>query len=96
MVMMGHAVSMDRYLVRGQVMVVRVVMGMGVPVRVSIRVDMGMFMGMHGSMAMRVPVRMRCLTSGIAPEKQHAAHPGNDQARKYTKPWVEALRDHIA
>jgi hypothetical protein len=96
MVMMAHAVSLDRRLVRGQAMVVRVVMGLCMPVRVSIRVDMCMSMSMYVSMAMRVPVRMRCLTSGVAPEKQHTAHPGNDQARKYTKPWVEALRDHIA
>jgi len=94
--MMVHAVSLDRRLVRDQAMVVRVVMGLGMPVRVTIRVDMCMAMGMHVSMAMRVPVRMRCLTSGVAPEKQHTAHPGNDQSRKYTEPWVEALRDHIA
>ena len=94
--MMVHAVSLDRRLVRDQAMVVRVVMGLGMPVRVTIRVDMCMAMGMHVSMAMRVPVRMRCLTPGVAPEKQHTAHPSNDQARKYTKPRVEALRDHIA
>ena len=92
MVMMVHAVSLDR----DQAMVVRVVMGMCMPVRVTVRVDMCMSMGMHVAMAMRVPVCMRCLTFGVAPEKQHTAHPGNDQARKYTKPWVEALRDHIA
>ena len=94
--MMVHAVSLDRRLVRDQVIVVRVVMGLCMPVRVTICVDMCRSMGMHVSMAMRVPVRMYCLTSGIAPEKQHTAHPSNDQARKYTKPWVEALRDHIA
>jgi Na+-transporting NADH:ubiquinone oxidoreductase subunit NqrE len=93
---MVHAMSMDRCLVRGQVMVVRVVMGMCMPVRVTMRVGTCMSMGMQVSMAMRVPVRMRCLTSGVAPEKQHTAHPGNDQARKYPKPWVKALRDHIA
>ena len=90
--MMVHAVSLDR----DQAMVVRVVMGMGMPVRVTMRVGTWMSRGMHVSMAMRVPVRMRCLTSGVAPEKQRTAHPGNDQARKYTKPRVEALRDHIA
>jgi hypothetical protein len=96
MVVMVHAVSLDRHLVRGQVIVVRVVMGLCMPMRVTIRVDMCMSMGMHVSMAMRVPVRMHRLTSGVAPEKQHTAHPGNDQARKYAKPGVEALRDHIA
>ena len=94
--MMVHAVSLDRRLVRGQAMVVRVVMGLGMPVRVTIRVNMCMSMSMHVSMAMRVPVRMRCLTSGITPEKQRTAYPGNDQARKEAQPRVEALRDHIA
>ena len=92
MVVMVHAVSLARRLVRCLARAMRVVMGMCMPVRV----DMGMAMGMHMAMAIRVPVRMRCLTSGVAPEKQHTAHPGNDQAREYTKPWVEALRDHIA
>jgi hypothetical protein len=85
-----RAVGMDMRLVRGQVMVVRVVVGMRMPVRVAVRVGMCMSMGM------RVAVRRRCLTSGVAPEKQRTAYPGNGQARKHTQPWVEALRDDIA
>ena len=83
---MVRAVGMDMLLIRGQVMVVRVVMGMRMPVRVGACMSMGL----------RVPVRMRCLTSGVALEKQRTAYPGNDQARKHTQPRVEALRDHIA
>jgi hypothetical protein len=82
--------GMDRRRGRGQVMVVRVMVGMSMPVRVAMRIGVCM------SRSMRVPVCMRCLTSGITPEKQRTAYPGNDQARKETQPRVEALRDHIA
>ena len=77
-------------------MVMRVVGGMYMPVCVVMRVGVCMSMRMHVSVAMRVPVRRRCLTSGVAPEQQRTAYPGNDQTRKYTQPRVEALRDHIA
>ena len=87
---MGRAVGMDMYLVRGQVVVVRVAVGMRMPVRVAMRVGACMSMGL------RVSVRMRCLTSGVALEKQCTAYSGNEQARKHAQPRVEVLRDHIA
>jgi len=77
-------------------MVVRVMVGMHMPVRVAMRVGVCMFMSMRALRSMCMPVCMRCLTSGITSEKQPTAYSGNDQARKYAQPRVEALRDHIA